>query len=78
MFCRKAEDYEQMGFKDMENCIYIDKDNFKERTQKFLNSDLREYQKIANAGRELIEQKWTAEKFADALYEHAKGIKNGK
>lgn len=75
-FAQDQEDYRKMGFNDGENCIFVTKENYRKRAREFLwskgtiNDDY--YQKIATAGRELIESTWTAECFADALYEHAK------
>jgi hypothetical protein len=72
-FAQDQEDYRKMGFEDGKSCILVDKSDFKKRTQAFLSSPSNyvSYQKIANEGRKLISNKWTAECFADALYEHA-------
>jgi hypothetical protein len=70
-FAQYHEDYKRMGFKDGENCIIVDGDNFKDRTRAFLESNPEEYQSIADKGRSLIETKWTAEHFAEYLYRHA-------
>ena len=80
-FAQDQEDYRRMGFRDLKNCFFINQDNFKNRTNAFLNAVPGDvyYQKVAKEGRMLIEQKWTAECFADALYEHAiksKGVQN--
>ncbi|MCJ7829007.1 MAG: hypothetical protein MUP81_04625 [Dehalococcoidia bacterium] len=75
-FAQEQEDYRKMGFKDGENCIFVNQENYKRLAMEFLsskgtiNDDY--FQRIATSGRELIESKWTAECFADALYEHAK------
>lgn len=73
-FAQDQEDYRKMGFEDLKNCFFVDKDNFKNRTNAFLNAVKGDiyYQKVAKEGRKLIESKWTAESFADALYDHAK------
>jgi hypothetical protein len=73
-FAQDQEDYRKMGFKNLENCFFVNKDTFKNAANMFLNSlpgDIY-YQKVAREGRKLIESKWTADCFADALYEHAK------
>ena len=79
-FAQDQEDYRRMGFEDMKNCIFVNKESFKGRTNAFLTLHKGDtlYQRIANEGQKLISQKWTAECFADALYEHAKskGAKN--
>jgi hypothetical protein len=72
-FCQDQEDYRAMGFVDGKNCIVVNRRNFIKRTEKFLDSQGRvSYQKIAKEGRKLICRKWTAECFADALFNHAK------
>ena len=72
-FAQYQSDYEKMGFEDGVNCILVNQKNFKKRTQAFLNSDWdkNHYQSIANSGKMLINKKWTAECFAEALYKHA-------
>ena len=72
-FAQDQEDYRKMGFKHGINCLLVDGKNFKEETQAFLaNEGDAYYQRTAIEGRKLISNKWTAECFADALYEHAK------
>ena len=74
-FAQHQMDYAEMGFKHGENCIFVTKENYKRRAMEFLSSEgtINDtyFQKIATAGRELIESKWTAERFAEALYRHA-------
>lgn len=72
-FAQDQEDYRKMGFEDGVSCILVDQKNFKEKARAFLDSDLNKnhYQSIADSGRILISNKWTAECFADALYKHA-------
>jgi len=70
-FAQKHPDYERMGFKNGKNCIFVDKENFTDVIEGF-KKDVSSFQKIADAGRELIEEKWTAECFADCIYNHAK------
>jgi hypothetical protein len=76
-FAQDHEEYRNMGFSGGENCIKVEKHNFNRRTQKFLDRSERffqpdDLQRIADAGRKLIEENWTAECFADALYNHAR------
>jgi hypothetical protein len=76
-FAQYQEDYKRMGFKDGENCFYVDKKNFKDTIEAFRH-DVEQYQHVADAGRKLIEENWTAEKFADFIYTHALEHTNGK
>ncbi|MHC4526266.1 MAG: hypothetical protein ACYS29_00200 [Planctomycetota bacterium] len=72
-FAQDQEDYRRMGFEDGKNCIFVNKDNFRKRTQGFLYAySPVYYSHVAREGQKLISNKWTAECFADALYEHAK------
>lgn len=72
-FAQSHNEYRDMGFEPGVHYLPVDdKLSFTRRTQMFLaGSDGRDHQKIADAGRKLIEENWTAERFADALYEHA-------
>ena len=73
-FAQDQKDYRKMGFKNLENCFFVNQDTFKNAANMFLNSlpgDIY-YQKVAREGQKLIESQWTAECFADALYNHAK------
>lgn len=75
-FAQYQKDYERMGFKDSENCFIVTKKNFTDTITAFRH-DVEQYQNVADAGRKLIEEKWTAEKFADFIYNHAQnGHKN--
>ena len=73
---QELEECYTIGFKDGENCIFVDRENFEERIRAIKNNPA-DYQQIANAGRELIENNWTAEHFADHIYNHAQGVING-
>lgn len=53
-----------LGFKDMESCIYVDYGNFRKRVRDFL-SDIEAYQGIADAGRKLVAENYTAKHFAE-------------
>jgi len=79
-FAQDNEDYRDMGFVHGRNCYFINsKPEFTSITSAFLAansgelyaSDMSDYQALADAGRKLIEDKWTAEHFADAFYNHA-------
>ena len=72
-FAQDEEDYRAMGFTDGINCLLVNEDNFISLTSGYLEcANAPQWQGIADAGRKLIEDKWTAECFADALYNHAK------
>ena len=70
-FAQYQKDYERMGFKDGENCIYINKKNFKKVVEDFKNN-ISDYQQMATKGRKLVEEKWTADHFADFIYDHSR------
>lgn len=76
-FAQYQYDYEKMGFKDGESCLYVTKGNFNKTIRDFNNSDIDEYQRIADRGRELIENKWTAKHFANHIYSHCQEVING-
>ena len=68
-FIQWLPECEMLGFEDGTNCICVTKDNF-EIVEEF-KKDPESYQDIADAGRELMENNWTAEKFAESVYRHA-------
>jgi len=70
-FAQYYDEYEELGFKDFENCIYVNKENFETRVKDFLN-DIPSYQGIADAGRKLMEENYTAKHFADFIYNKVK------
>lgn len=73
-FAQPHQEYIDMGFETKVNCMFVsDKEEFAHNTGYFLDGNYAKpyLQKIADAGRKLIEEKWTAECFADALYKHA-------
>jgi hypothetical protein len=74
-FAQYQEDYKRMGFEDGVNCFYVNKKNFSDTINAF-KRDVKHYRHVADAGRKLVEDNWTAEKFADYIYEHAKGANN--
>lgn len=68
-FAQKLPEYEDLGFKDFENCIFVNKKNFHKRINSFLNN-VKDYQSIADAGRKLVEENYTAEHFARFIKNH--------
>jgi len=67
-FCQMLEEYAGMGFKDGENCICVDQNNFNQRVREFLKEPAR-YQAVADAGRQLAAGKYTSEHFAQFVWE---------
>ena len=65
-FAQYHWDYEQMGFKDMESCIYVTKGNFKKRVDDF-NNDPEQFKSIAVAGQKLMAENYTSKHFADFI-----------
>lgn len=69
-FAQWNRDYYDLGFRDFDHCVYVDKGNFKKRIEGFLaNPSI--YQVIADAGKRLVETRYTANHFAAAVYRHA-------
>jgi spore maturation protein CgeB len=66
-FAQYHKDYEDLGFKDYETCVYVNKDNFEERVKDYLAAP-GPYTKIAAAGTKLVADNYTADKFAEFLY----------
>lgn len=73
---QKHDDYLRMGFKDNEHCIYVNRQNFKKVIEAFLY-DIPFYQSIADNGRKLAENNYTAMHFAKHIFDHSKGELNG-
>lgn len=69
-FASEHQDYKNMGFRDGENCYFVNKSNLKGKAEYFL-ANIEEHQKMADAGRKLIEENWTARHFAKFIYNHA-------
>lgn len=65
-FAQELQEYKDLGFKNYENCIFVNKDNLETSIKEFLN-DVSEFQVIADNGRKLAE-KYTADKFAEFIY----------
>lgn len=75
-FAEYQEDYKRMGFRDGESCIYVNKKNYADTVNAFKH-DVGSYQSIADAGRKIMEDNWTAKHFADHIYKHCQGVIDG-
>ena len=64
-FAQHHAEYEELGFKDMESCVYVTPSNFITRLRDF-RSDIKNYQYIADNGMKLMEN-YTADKFAEFI-----------
>lgn len=73
-FAQELEEYKTLGFKDGENCIFVNQQNFENKINDFKNH-IPDYQIIANKSRE-IAMNYTADKFADFIYNKIKGKNN--
>jgi len=69
-FAQYYPEYEELGFKDYESCVYVNKDNFNDRISDFL-AHPQDFQNVADAGRNLVKSKYTAKHFADFIYNKA-------
>jgi hypothetical protein len=68
-FAQFHEEYHELGFNDLQNCIFVNAANFEKRVRHFLEAeDITLYQDIATAGRKLIENNYTAKHFANFIY----------
>ena len=76
-FAQWHREYEDLGFVDYETCVYVNKENFIDRIDDFTTYYL-EYEHIAKAGKELMEQNYTADHFADFVYNKVKEKIDGK
>jgi len=72
-FAQYHKEYEELGFRDGENCFYVDKNNFKERIDS-LKANPASYQHVADAGRKLVLRKYTARHFASYIYKFAESV----
>lgn len=73
-FAQELDEYKELGFKDGENCIFVNRNNFKSKINDFKNH-ISDYQNIANEGRKMA-LNYTADKFADFIYDKIKEKKN--
>jgi len=71
-FCQMLAEYREMGFRDGDNCIAVDKDCFSDAVASFLK-DPSMYQAVADRGRELS-LRYTAARFADWLFDLLSGV----
>ncbi len=65
-FMQYHEECEGLGFKDHESCVYVNRENFDTRVKDFL-ADVPSYQKISDAGKNLMKENYTARHFANFL-----------
>ncbi|NVM05309.1 MAG: glycosyltransferase family 1 protein [Candidatus Helarchaeota archaeon] len=69
LFAQEAEDLALLGFKDNENCIIFNKENFKQKVYDYLENKVN-YVKFMENGRKLILEKHTLSKRINFLKEH--------
>jgi hypothetical protein len=68
-FAQYHPEYAELGFRHGENCLFVDRENFAHHVRTFLDArDLTREQVIADAGRRLIANHYTAQHFADTIY----------
>jgi len=70
MFTEDNEELRDLGFKDYESCIVVNRETFQDRVKAFLE-DPNEFQDVANAGRNLMLDNYTAAHFARFIRESA-------
>lgn len=70
MFAQYHKELEDLGFKDFVNCVFVEKENLESIVKGFLACPSA-WQHIADAGRKLVGENYTADKFADFIYKHA-------
>jgi len=70
-FAEHHQEYEDLGFVDFESCVYVNQDNFRMRALDFLKSPA-EYGDIAFNGYKLMVDRYSANHFADAVFNHVK------
>lgn len=71
LFAQKCEDFERLGFTHGRDCVVVNKGNLNKIIEHFL-ANYEEYQRIADAGKKLVEDNWTAERFAEHIYNHVR------
>lgn len=72
-FVQHIAEYKELGFEDWKNCIVVNKENFSSKAQHFLKN-VGDYQEIADAGRRLAENNYTATHFAQYIKRHAESV----
>jgi len=70
-FVQWHDEMGDLGFEHGKNCIIVDKQNFELNVEHFKHN-IEDYQNIATAGRELIEDNYTSNHFADFVYTKCK------
>ena len=68
VFAQYHREYEELGFVHYRNCVYVTKDTFIKRVKDF-KDNIAKYQCIADSGRVLIQNNYTAYHFANFIYE---------
>lgn len=76
-FAQWLSEYYELGFRDCVNCVYVDRGNFTERIRYF-KENIDKFQKIADAGRKLVEEKYTAKMFAKFIRNHIEQLGDKK
>jgi len=66
-FAEYHKEYEDLGFKDLESCVYVSMADMRKKCTDFLMNP-KSYNAIAEAGRKLVEENYTAKHFADFIY----------
>ncbi len=67
-FVQYHREYEELGFVNFKNCIYVTQSNFEKRIKDF-KEHIQEYQNVATSGRKLMEYNYTSKHFAEFLYQ---------
>ena len=66
---------EFLGYRDGENCVIINEDNYKEKFSEYLDDvDNPKWKQIANAGREFTLKNYTNDTAATSLFELMKNL----
>ncbi len=74
--CQMLPEYAEMGFADGVNCVAVNKEDFKQKVYTICRAP-ETFQVIADAGRQLVESKYTAAHFAATVKEHARRFAKG-
>ncbi len=72
-FAQYHDEYKELGFVDMVNCVYVTEHNFSDRIADFTNH-IADYQEIATAGRKLVSDNYTSAHFADFIHDTAASL----
>jgi hypothetical protein len=71
-FVQDVPDLYKLGFRHMENCVIVNEQTFVPRLRMFMD-DVSSYQEIADTGRKLVEDNYTAKHFAKYIQTILKG-----